>query len=246
MSTTTAPDASPDTAAPETAGEWLPIAAAATRLNRHPRSVERAAASGRIPARRTAEGRLEVFVQVAGAAASTQTEPPADRVSGDRHHEVVVMERDRHAVALAALGSTERMLVGTREEAAAARRAAWCGWAAAAGLAIAGLGTASWISSSGQRERGEMAVQLSEARVAAAAAERLLAASEAALVSERIRNDQAIAVLLAATAPGSSPDAARQEARQEAAPPAPAPGTVAAAPGLPAWWPDLLARHLGD
>jgi hypothetical protein len=253
MTTDTAPGTAPGTAAaspaPSAAGEWLPIAAAATQLGRHPRSVERAAASGRIPARRTAEGRLEVFVPIAGAA-SPQAEPPSIGASRDRDHEVVVMGRDRQAVALAALSTTEKMLAGTLKEAAAARRAAWRGWAAAACLAITGVCTISWISSSTQRERGEMAVQITEAMAAAAAAERLLAAAEAALAIERARADRAIEAAVAAAAPpapapGTAPGSARHGARQEETPPAPAPGTAASTPGTPAWWSELLTGYLG-
>lgn len=169
------------TDAPIEPTEWLSVAAAAARLGVHPRTVERRAASGKLTARRAADGSVQIEMP------AEPSKPTAEAVA-----DVLAVQADRQIqLAGAIVGASERELATMRTELAEVRRSSRWAWrSVAAVVALGSLGAVcsawTWAGSS-ERLRGDL-------RAAEARAEAVQTVADASTAeAARLRDDLAAA-----------------------------------------------------
>ena len=167
--------------------EWVTVAVAASRLGVHPRTVERRAASGKLTARRAADGTVQIELP------AEASKPTAEAVA-----DVLAVQADRQIqLAGAIVGASERELATVRAELAGAKRLsrwAWGSFAAVVAIGATGAAGVAWAwSGTTERLRGDLRV--AEARAEAVQAIANASAAEAA----RLREDLAAARRLSDT-----------------------------------------------
>ncbi len=125
--------------------KWMTIAAAAARLNVHPRTIERRLAGNKIESRRTDDGQLQVLINVPDTA-----EPDAmETVRELAQDQVTLATGSASALVRFAQDDAQRArtdLSIARQETASARRGAQRAWAGVAVMTLLVGGAVGWVS----------------------------------------------------------------------------------------------------
>jgi hypothetical protein len=173
--------------------KWLTLAAAATALNVHPRTIERRIASAKIQSRRTDDGQLQVLINVPDAPDNTLD--PLETVKELAQDQVSLATGSASALVRFAQDDAQRArheLERVRQEAVRARQGARAAWISVAGMGLAIVVAVGWTSHKLTQSTEQLRnLDHQSARVQAEAQQLMIERDEARSQTNQARIEQA-------------------------------------------------------